>query len=111
MTVKEMVEQLGLKVAAGEDGLNWNVSKVYICDLLSFAMSKAPNSCAWITVMNNVNVMAVASLADVSCVILCEGTTPDEQAIKKANDIAIPILLSDLPAFELGQSIAAKISG
>jgi predicted transcriptional regulator len=74
-------------------------------------MSKAPGDCAWITVMNNVNVVAVASLADVSCVIMCEGATPDEQAAKKANDIGMPILLSDLPAFEIGQSIAAKISG
>ena len=111
MTVKEMAEQLGLKVAAGEDGCDREISTVYICDLLSFAMSKAPGDCAWITVMNNVNVVAVASLADVSCVILCEGATPDEQAAQKANGTGIPILLSGLPAFEIGQRIAAKISG
>lgn len=111
MNIREMIESLGFKIAAGEAELNRKISIVYICDLLSFAMSKAPKDSAWITVMNNVNVIAVASLADVSCVIMAEGVTPDAQALAKAKSLDLPLLLSDLPAFQIGQSIAAKMSG
>ena len=38
-------------------------------------MSKAPENGAWVTVMGNKNTLAVASLADVSCIILAEGIT------------------------------------
>jgi predicted transcriptional regulator len=106
MRVLEMTEKLGLKISAGKDGTDREISKIYICDLLSFAMSKAPADSAWITVMNNVNVLAVASLADVSCVILCEGVLPDAQAAKKADDMGIPLLLCDLPAFEAALAIS-----
>ena len=109
MSIKEMAEQLGLKIIADEVELGRKISKVYICDLLSFAVSKAPRDGAWITVMNNVNVIAVASLADVSCVIMAEGVTPDAQALEKAKSIGLPLLLSELPAFEIGQAIAARI--
>ena len=109
MSIKEMAEQLGLKIIADEVELGRKISKVYICDLLSFAVSKAPRDGAWITVMNNVNVIAVASLADVSCVIMAEGVTPDAQALEKAKSIGLPLLLSELPAFEIGQAIAAGI--
>ena len=110
MKISEMANQFGFKIAAG-NGLDRKISKIYICDLLSFAMSKAPKDSVWITVINNINVIAVASLADVSCVIMAEGVTPDEQAVEKAESIGIPLLLSDLPAFEIGQSIAARIDG
>ena len=50
-----------------------DITKVFCCDLLSIAMGKAPGDSAWVTVMGNRNTLAVASLADVSCVILAEG--------------------------------------
>ena len=46
------------------------ISKIFCCDLLSIAMSKAPAESAWVTVMGNKNTIAVASLTDVSCIIL-----------------------------------------
>ena len=55
------------------------VTRVFCCDLLSIAMGRAPADCAWVTVMGNMNTLAVASLADVSCVVLAEGTALDEE--------------------------------
>ena len=39
----------------------------FCCDLLSVAMGKAPAGCAWVTVMGNMNTLAVATLADAAC--------------------------------------------
>ena len=60
MTVKELVEKLRLTVynMANE----CNAEGVWCGDLLSHVMVNAPEKCAWITVMTNVNVAAVAKL-------------------------------------------------
>ena len=43
------------------------VSGCYIGDLLSWVMGRAQEDNAWITIMSNINVIAVASLADTAC--------------------------------------------
>ena len=55
----------------------------YVGDFLSHVMGSAPSDCAWFTIMNNVNVCAVATLADVSLIVLCEGVHPDENLLSK----------------------------
>ncbi len=54
------------------------VEGAYACDMLSWAMSRAKPGGAWITILNSHNVVAVADLADVACVVLAEGVAlPD----------------------------------
>lgn len=76
------------------------ITKVFCCDLLSVAMGKAPSGSAWVTVMANVNTLAVASLADVACVILAEGAVFDEALINKAKEEGITVFKTDLPVFD-----------
>lgn len=78
------------------------VSKVFCCDLLSVAMSKASEGCAWVTVMGNRNALAVASLADVACIVLAEGATMDEACLEQAKKVGISIFQTDLPVFDIG---------
>ena len=56
---------------------------------------------AWVTIMTNINVIAVASLADVACVILSESVTPDEEMINVAKAKGINLLGSDKTTFAL----------
>lgn len=105
MTVLEIAEKLGYEVAAGKNGVSKEVTCVYTCDLLSFAMGKAPVSSAWVTVMGNVNAVAVASLADVACIVLAENVQADEMAAAKAQQEGIPILISPNAIFETAKSI------
>ena len=51
------------------------VTRVFCCDLLSIAMSRAPSDSVWVTVMGNKNTVAVASLADVACIVLADFQT------------------------------------
>ena len=79
---------------------------VYCCDLLSIVMGRAKADDAWITVMGNINAVAVAVLADVSCIVLSEGMGIDEESIAKAQEQDVCILKSGLPTFELSRKIA-----
>ena len=60
------------------------ITGCYIGDLLSWVMGRAPEDSAWLTVMGNINSIAVATLADVSCIVLVENAALDENAAQKA---------------------------
>ena len=100
MTVNDAISKLGLSVITLPDGER-TVEGGYCGDLLSWVMGRARSGQAWITIMSNVNVIAVATLCDPSCIILAEGVTLPQDIINKANDQGINVLRSDIPAFEL----------
>ena len=106
MTVKELAEKLDLKILV-EGDFDREVKDCYIGDLLSWVMGRAPADSAWLTVMGNINSIAVATLADVSCIILVEKAALDDNARQKAEMHDVSILTTDEPAYKL----AVKISG
>ncbi len=83
------------------------ITSGYAGDFLSFVMGKAPADCVWFTVMNNVNVCAVATLAEVSAVVLCEGVQPDENLLNKVKAQNVNLLVTDLDIY----SAAVRASG
>ena len=85
-----------------------DINGVFCCDLLSVAMARAPEGSAWVTVMTNANVVAVASLAEVACVVLAEGFDYDEAALKAAKG-KVTLLRSNEPVYETAVKIAALI--
>ena len=99
MTVRELTEACGFApiVLADPDR---TVSGCYVGDLLSWVMGRAQQDNAWITIMTNVNTVAVGSLADVSTVVLAEGVTLEQPVIDCAEARGVNILSSDLPAYE-----------
>ncbi len=82
------------------------VTGAYIGDLLSWVMGRAKADSVWITIMSNVNVCAVASLADVACVILAEAVEPDPPALEAAEMRGINLYQSEKTAYELAAAIA-----
>ena len=99
MTVNELAALPGFKTVALPDGER-KINNVYIGDLLSWVMGRAQADDAWITIMSNINIVAVASLADVACIILAEGVTLDSTVTETANAKGVNILTSELPAYE-----------
>lgn len=104
MTTSELANLPGFEAAV--PGAEKPLHSVYCADLLSWAMGRAPADSAWCTIIGNVNAVAVASLADVACIVLCEDAVLDEDAQKKAAEQDICILRTSLPAFEAGLAIA-----
>lgn len=103
MMVSELREALDLRLVTKEDYDDREVTGCYIGDLLSWVMGRAEPGDAWITIMSNINIAAVASLADAACVILAEGVVPDPGVKEKCDMQDIIILGSDKTAYELAK--------
>ncbi len=108
MKVEELLEQ-GFEAVALPDGSR-EINGVYIGDLLSWVMGRAQMDNAWITIMSNVNVIAVASLADTSCVILAEGVEMTEDLVQTACEKDVNILRISQPAYETALLLSQLIS-
>lgn len=100
MIVEELIQKSGFCVINRGEHLSQVIAKPFCCDLLSIAMSKTPASSAWVTVMGNINTLAVASLTEAACVILAEGICLDEPAQEKARSEGLTVLGTTLPIFE-----------
>ena len=101
MTVNDIITKLNLSVLGGEQGLNKEVSGAYTCDLLSDVMGNVDDGNVWITLQTHKNVMAIASLRDLSAVILVKGLQADADMLEKANEEGIPVLSTKEKAFEI----------
>ncbi len=105
MTKKEFLKVSDFKVINEGKNLDIEVKAPFCCDLLSIAMSKIPTGAVWVTVMGNINTLAVATLTEVACVILAEGITLDFAALSKAKSEGITVLASDLPIFDAAYGV------
>ncbi len=101
MKVSELVNNLGLKVYSGESGIDKEVEGGYVSYLLSDVMGNADTGMAWITLQTHKNVMAIASLKDLACVILVKGLEPDPDMAAQSDKEGIPVLGTSGQAFEI----------
>ncbi len=108
MTVKQLVDTLSLEVICMPEP-DREITGGYAGDLLSWVMGRASEGDAWVTIMSNVNIVAVATLADPACIILSEGVCPEEGVVEKAQSVGVNILVSKKATFELCGDISARI--
>ena len=104
MNIKEAVEKLNLNILV-EGDMEREITDCYIGDLLSWVMGRAKEDSIWLTVMGNINAIAVATLADVSCIVLVENASLDEEAKKKAEAMDVTILQTDVNSYQLATKI------
>lgn len=100
MTVKELADALKLKTFYMEEE-DREIETVYCGDLLSWVMGRCPADSAWITIMSNQNVAAVAVLCDTACTILSENVQPDAELLERAEKQSVTLLGSDMDEYQL----------
>lgn len=108
MTVKELANT-DIFSAVALPQAEREINGVYIGDLLSWVMGRAEADNAWITIMSNNNILAVAALADTSCIILAEGVSLEENIVKTAEEKGINILKSDKNAYEISVALSSML--
>ncbi len=99
MKVKDLIQAGDFQVLNEGDNPDRELTVPYCCDLLSVAMGRMPSDSAWVTVMGNVNTLAVATLADASCIVLAEGSNLDEPSLNKAREQGITVFRTEMPIF------------
>lgn len=109
LTVKEIAERLGLELVCCPEP-DCRVKGIYIGDLLSWVMGRAKAGEAWLTIMSNQNVAAVAVLAELSCVILGESVRPSEELLSAAELRGVNLLCTGLGIYELTWRLHSLIS-
>lgn len=108
MKVKELTEKLALEVLCEGDE-DREIAGCYSGDLLSWVMSKAKEGDIWLTVMGNINAVAVAVLCDCACIILTDKAALDDEAKNKAEIQGVTVLRSEKSAYELSVEISKLI--
>jgi len=101
MDIEKIVNQLNLKVRSGKDRLNNNVTGGYTGDLLSDVMANSSAGDVWITRQIHQNIVAVATLKEHAAIILVSSCEPAKETLERAAQENMPLMVSDLPAFEL----------
>jgi len=111
MKVSELVKELNLEVFSGSAGLEREVSGGYVSDLLSDVMGNASEGDIWVTLQTHRNVVAIASLKELACVLLVSSLAPEQNTIEHSNEEGIPILGTTLSTFEVAGLLYQKIKG
>ena len=111
MTIREVVEALGLDIKCGEKHLDREVTGGYAGDLLSDVMANSRAGDIWVTLQVHNNVVAVASLNDLAGVVIVQGRKPEAAAMEKAVEENVVLLTTDLSAFEIVEGFTVLESG
>lgn len=109
MKIKELAQACGLTVCVGGEDLTGEITGCYIGDLLSWAMGKVCAGDVWLTVMGNVNAVAVAVLADAACIVLVDNAVLDDIAKAKAAEQGVIVLQTEQSAFTLSKTISEML--
>ncbi|HAZ31427.1 MAG TPA: serine kinase [Dehalococcoidia bacterium] len=107
MKLREVVSSLNLGVASASAALDQEITGGYASDLLSCVMARAQAGNVWVTLQAHANIVAVASLLNLTGIIVTEGTSLEAATIEKANQEHIPILTTPLDTFTVVSKLAA----
>lgn len=110
MNVLDLSTALELEVLNMSDSERM-VAGVYSGDLLSWVMTRLKTDFAWITIMSNINSIAVATLADASCIIFTENAEVSEELLNKAKEQGINIFRTAKSTFETSFAIGKIFYG
>ena len=110
MKLSEFAEVCGFEVIT-KGSEDKELTDVYCCDLLSFAMTRNPSGSVWVTVMGNVNTIAVAVLTEGGCIVVAEGAAIDESAVEKAEQQGVAVFRTDMPVFDAALKAHGLLKG
>jgi hypothetical protein len=101
MDIGTIAKELNLKVMSASDKMKNTVTGGYTGDLLSDVMANSHEGDIWITRQVHQNIVAIATLKEHAGIILVNSCEPAKDTLEKALQENVPILISNLPAFEL----------
>ncbi len=102
MKLSRIARELALRpLTAGAGAEDPDVTAGYVSDLLSDVLASAPAGGILVTVLEHMNVVAVAMHADLAAVVFASNREPDKSVIERASQEGVALFISPEPAFEL----------
>ncbi len=111
MKLHEIVKELGLEIKSKVPNLDKEVYGGYASDLLSDVIANAKEDDIWVTLQIHQDIVGVATLKELIGIIIVNGREPEEETLKKAEVENIPIMGTELPAFEIIGKLYRLLSG
>ena len=108
MNIETLVKELGFETLS-MPAPDAEIVGGYAGDLLSWVMGRAEEGNIWVTIMTNINIVAVASLVGVSAIVVAENSEISPDVAAKAKEQGINLLRTDMPIFEAVLAIGKKI--
>ena len=106
MRVEDLLKIDGVKLVNDVSILSTEINNIYISDLLSWVMGHVrEEGVCFLTILNSINIIAVASLLEMSAVVFCEGVIPSKEVIDKATEEKIPLFSTSLSTAQLAKEI------
>jgi ATP-dependent Clp protease adapter protein ClpS len=106
----QLIEEMHYSCLSGKMLPDRVVRSAYVSDLLSDVMGKAQPGMVWITSQVHKNIVAVASLKELSAVIVVNERHVDPEVLEHAEAEEVVILTSGLPAFETAGRLYQKLN-
>jgi hypothetical protein len=101
ISLKEIIERTNLESLSSAFEVDRPVAGGYASDLLSCAMKGAQKDYVWVTLQSHLNIVAVASLANLAGVIITEGNRPDEETVSRAEKEGVVLLSTPKTTFTI----------
>ena len=101
MKISDIQNELGFKLLTGKIEEDREISGLYCSDLLSWVMANAKNGNVWVTVQIHNNILAVASLLELSCIVIPENIAVEESILQKASGEGIPMFSTELATYDV----------
>ena len=111
MTFNELTDLLKATVLNGPGDHAPEITGGYACDMISRAVSSIQDGQVWITILNSRNVVAAAMLSDCCCVVLAESVTMEDDTVRVARDNNVPVIRTELSAYETCAAIHRRLEG
>jgi predicted transcriptional regulator len=100
MKLSDIIEKLDLNVLSGKNLLNREINGGYVSDMLSDVIAHAEKGYIWVTLQTHLNIIPVASMKEISGIIIVNGRRPDQNTLEKAKTEGIPVLGTERNAFD-----------
>ena len=105
MNTKKLINLLNAKILCGEEPsenetTEKEITGGYACDMLSRVISMIKSGEAWFTILNSMNVVAVATLSECACVVLTEDVTMEPDVLKRAADNQLTVISTSMTTYE-----------
>ncbi len=111
MKLSELIKKIKFDIKSGADLLDREATGGYVSDMLSDVIAHAEKGDIWVTLQTHLNIVPVASMKEISGIIIVNGRQPDENTLKKAEEEKIPILGTEMNAYQVvGKLIKSGVS-
>lgn len=99
MILKKLNEMEGFTCLVQGNDESLEIKDIKCCDLLSWVMANGAQGDLWITVQTHANVVAVAALLEMSCIVVPSGIEMEEATLLKAKEQGVAVYASTLDAY------------